>query len=160
MSSEAEHMRRELVTEHPELVTHDYVRLYSEMGRALKLVPERAIWMIADREIALYAVREGTLFVVSQAPEDLRVILTSRRLDPFQLEVMLDWEETRPNEDLTAILRVARWFFYHAGHEGEGWQQINGTISLDHSGHERCDRRELFARELARIAGWGEFPAG
>lgn len=157
MNPEAEQMRRALVIAHPGLMERELVRVYTEMGRALKMTPEGSSWTVAEAEIAIYAHREGQLFVAAMTPGEPRVTLSSRVLDPDKLSVQLDWEEGRPNEDVTLIVRTTRWTFRHPGIERETWQRIDGRISLDHQGREHLDQRERFARALAQFAGWESF---
>jgi hypothetical protein len=157
VNPEAEQMRRELVIAHPGLMEPALVRVYTEMGRALRAIPSGCTWMVAEGEIAIYAHREALLFVAALAPGEPRVALSSRRLEPARLSVSLEWVQAHPNEDVTLIVRGTRWAFRHPGIEHESWQRINGSISLDHEGGETCDRRERFARELAGLAGWESF---
>jgi hypothetical protein len=157
MNAEAEQMRRELVIAHPGLMERELVRVYTEMGRALKMIPAGSSWMVAEGEIAVCAQREGLLFVAALAPGEPRVVLSSRRLEPARIGVALEWVRAHPNEDVTLIVRGTRWSFRYPGVEHESWQRINGSVSLDHGGSETCDRRELFARELAGLAGWESF---
>ena len=157
MNPDAEQMRRELVIAHPGLMERELVRVYTEMGRAVKMIPAGSSWTVAEAEIAIYAHREGQLFVAAMAPGEPRVALSSRRLDPAKLSVQLEWEEGRPNEEVTLIVRGTRWTFRHPGIERESWQRIDGRISVDHQGEERLDQREMFARALATFAGWESF---
>jgi hypothetical protein len=157
MHAEADEMRAELVNEHPGLLRPELMRVYKDVSRAVALVPDGAEWMVAPNEIALYAQRRGLLFSLRADVLSSRVVLASRWLDPDRFEVSLEWDEPQPSEDLSAILHTSRWAFLHAGIEGEPWQQIEGVIWFDHTGVERYDRRELFARGLARFGGWDSF---
>jgi hypothetical protein len=157
MNPEAEQMRRELVIAHPGLMDPSLTRVYTEMGRALKLIPTGSTWMVAEAEIAVCAHRDGLLFVASVAPGEARVTISSRRLEPPRMGAALEWGQAHPNEDVTRVVRATRWSFRHPGIEHETWQRVNGSIALDHEGNETLDRRELFARELAALAGWEGF---
>jgi hypothetical protein len=157
MHAEADEMRAELVSEHPGLMRPELVGVYRDVSRAVALIPDGLDWMVAAHEMALYAQRGGLLFSLRGDALSSSVVLASRWLDPDRLEVSLEWDEPQPSEDVSAILRPSKWSFRHEGIDAEPWQQIEGVVWFDHTGVERCDRRELFARALARFAGWNAF---
>lgn len=151
MHAELDEIKRALLAEHPELKDP----LYTQFSRALATLPAGASWMIARApRVAVFARQEGLLFIVAMNVVAERVSLTSRQIDAESLRVAIEWDDDRPNDQATALIRPTVWTFLYPGPDNDAWREIRGEITIDNTGDQRPDRAESFARAFAAFAGW------
>jgi hypothetical protein len=130
-----------------------------EFERNLKMLPKEGIeWAVAEPVPAVFARSATTLFQLALDTEKKSVTLTSRPIDAGELAVALTWGESSRGEGIS--VRETGWTFRYVGQKEEvqPWQQIGGLVTYTNHG-EYVDRRERFARGLAKCAGW-EPPVG
>ncbi len=112
-------------------------RPWDAIESALAQVPEPDAWALSDDAATLFALTQrGVIFTVSVSEGS--VVVRSRPLALDRLVVSL--ERSGP---------TTRWTFRYLDQPdpSEPWQTITGTA-------EPPDAREVFARALARRAGW------
>jgi hypothetical protein len=142
---------REFRVEHPDVIDAGGQRLAQGIERALEMVPADGEWAIVQRHPVVIVRSAATLFQIRVDPREHSVTLASRPLSGERLAVELDWDgQGGAGEGV----RHMRWSFRYEGVVGEEeWQRITGTVICSAQG-ETPDRRERFARNLARQAGW------
>jgi hypothetical protein len=147
----------ELRREHDAVLADRDEQHWAALRRALDLLPDVAEWVIAAATPAVLAISpRGILFTV-RADEDRGVSVESRPLAADKLIVRMALGPAIPIEGQTTMRR-ASWSFSYVGEAEDAprdkWQDIRGRVDTDQRGQQRLDRRERFARRIAR-AGWG-----
>jgi hypothetical protein len=165
---------QDLHHEHGKLMAAAEDRLYSDLTRAVELLPKDGFdWAIASNKPLVFARSKDTIFQIALHPDENRATIASRPLNCEQLMVALEWVELEPEslpKPESSLPNAAEreqansmetwwetsWTFHYvdqgADDVGE-WQQVRGKIRITGEG-ERPDRRERFARTLAALAGW------
>lgn len=145
---------QEFHADHAELMFVGGDPLSEGISRALAMLPASGMeWAIVQRHPVLLLRSAVTLFQVRLDPGEGSVTLSSRPLSGERLTVSLDWGDGAGGESGGSV-RETRWTFRYEGVVGEEeWQRINGRVTSGAEG-DTLDRRERFARSLARQAGW------
>jgi len=164
---------QDLHHEHGKLMAAAEDRLYSDLTRAVELLPKDGFdWAIANSKPLLLARSRDTIFEIALHPDENRATIASRPLNCEKLVVALEWVELepeslpKPGSPLPAAdrqqansmetWRETRWTFHYVDQGADDvreWQQVRGKIRVAGES-ERPDRRERFARTLAALAGW------
>lgn len=146
----------ELHREHGARMTQSGNGLYQSLEHTLKMLPAEGVeWAVAKPVLAVFARSKDTLFQIVLDPDKNIATLVSRPLKHGDLSIGLVLGEPSMAEDQITS-RETSWTFRIAGQTGEldQWQRITGRIATAGTRGERFDRRERFARGLAKLAGW------